>query len=146
VTHPNQDKFVGRWMLESCVGTSPGKSSHPIGESPFGMLVYTEQYMMVFISSAYREKFSTNDIRAIPTEQIGRDFPNFETYCGRYTVDESQSTVTHFIENSKIPNHIGVEFRRHFRFDGSNLILRSSTELILDGEPWLFTLVWNRME
>ncbi|WP_016680553.1 lipocalin-like domain-containing protein, partial [Yersinia pestis] len=82
MSNPNRNLFLGRWKLESCIGNSGGIHIYPIGREPFGMLIYTEQYMMVFISSVERTQFSTEDIRAIPSEQIVADFPKFETYCG----------------------------------------------------------------
>ncbi|MFA3761710.1 lipocalin-like domain-containing protein [Yersinia sp. 2544 StPb PI] len=140
------NSFLGRWKLESCVGNSGGIHIYPIGSEPFGMLTYTEQYMMVFIASGKRTQFSTEDIRAIPSEQIVADFPKFETYCGHYDVNHDKNIVTHFIENSKIPNQIGTEFRRYFIFEYDKLILKSTDGIFLNGESWLFELVWNREE
>jgi hypothetical protein len=142
----SKNQFLGRWKLESCIGKSGNKTSFPIGEYPFGMLTYTEQYMMVFIASAERTEFSTIDIRTIPLEQIATDFPRFETYCGRYAIDDNEKIITHFIENSKIPNHIGTEFRRRFSFSDKKLLLESTASLLLNGEPWLFEIAWNREE
>ena len=146
MTNSNKSHFLGRWKLESCIGKSGDKSIYPLGEGPFGMLTYTEQYMMVFISSGERAEFSTNDIRAVPPEQIVADFSKFETYCGRYDVDYQKKIVTHFIENSKVPNHIDTEFCRYFSFRDEKLILETTDSLLLNGEPWLFELVWNRQE
>ncbi|MES2264405.1 MAG: lipocalin-like domain-containing protein [Pseudomonadota bacterium] len=142
----NKKQFLGRWKLECCVGKSGDKRFHPIGEDPFGMLTYTAQYMMVFISSGQRARFSTDDIRAIPAEQVMADFPKFETYCGQYGIDDDKKIVTHFIENGKIPNQIGTEFRRYFSFQNEKLVLESTDELMLNGEPWLFELVWSKQE
>lgn len=144
--HPFKNQFSGRWKLESCTGRSGNRTSFPIGQNPFGMLTYTEQYMMVFIASADRTEFSTTDIRAISPDQIAADFPRFETYCGRYAVDDNEKIITHFIENSKSPNHIGTEFSRRFSFSDKKLVLESTASLLLDGEPWLFELAWNREE
>lgn len=144
--NPNGNLFLGRWKLESCIGNNGDKNIYPIGRNPFGMLTYTEQYMMVFISSDERTPFSTDDIRAIPSEQIVADFPKFETYCGRYDVNHDKKIVTHFIENSKIPNQIGTEFRRYFSFEHEKLILKSTDSLLLNDESWLFELVWNKQE
>lgn len=145
---PGSDKnpFLGCWKLESCVGNSGDKKMYPIGEHPFGMLTYTERYVMAFIASAERSKFSTSDIRAVPGEQIVADFPKFETYCGHYDVDHDEKIVSHFIENSKIPNQIGTEFRRYFSFKEETLVLGTTDSLLLNGEPWSFELVWNRQE
>jgi len=142
----NRNQFFGRWKLESCIGKSGDKNMYPIGENPFGMLTYTERYVMVFISSDERQKFNTNDVRAVPAEQIVADFPKFETYCGRYEVDHQKKIVSHLIENSKIPNQIGTEFRRYFSFKGEKLVLETTDSLLLNGEPWLFELAWDRQE
>lgn len=141
-----RSKFVGRWKLDFCVGKSGNKVSHPLGTDPFGMLTYTEQYMMVFIASAARIPFSTVDIRAIPAGEILADFPEFETYCGSYAIDDGEKIITHHIENSKIPNHIGTEFHRRFSFRDGKLFLESTSSMLLHGEPWLFELAWSRKE
>ncbi|ABS48165.1 MULTISPECIES: lipocalin-like domain-containing protein [Yersinia pseudotuberculosis complex] len=146
MSNPNRNLFLGRWKLESCIGNSGGIHIYPIGREPFGMLIYTEQYMMVFISSVERTQFSTEDIRAIPSEQIVADFPKFETYCGHYIVNHDEKIVTHFIDNSKIPNQIGTQFRRYFSFEHEKLVLKSIDSLLLNDESWLFELVWNKQE
>ncbi|WP_413726316.1 lipocalin-like domain-containing protein [Sodalis sp. RH16] len=142
----SKNKFLGRWKLASCTGKNGARSISPLGEAPFGMLIYTEQYMMVFISSNERKKFSTNDIRAIPPEQIVLDFSNFETYCGSYCIDFMRNKVTHYIESGKNPNQIGTQFCRYFSFERKKLILKSTDSLLLNGEPWLVELIWNKQE
>lgn len=142
----SRDRFIGRWQLESCIGSCGDKHSYPIGTAPFGMLTYTEEYMMVFISSGERARFTTDDIRAIPPEQIITDFPRFETYCGYYDIDCDEKIISHRIENSKYPNHIGTVLCRKFNFKGNQLILRSIDSLLLNDTHWLFELVWNRQE
>lgn len=142
----NNNPFLGRWKLVSCIGRNGAKNIYPLGELPFGMLIYTEQYMMVFISSNERKKFSTNDIRAIEPEQVMSDFSKFETYCGSYDINFNKKIVTHFVENSKIPNQIGTQLCRYFSFEQRKLILRSTDSLLLNGEPWLVELIWDKQE
>lgn len=142
----NRDWFVGRWKLESCIGICGDKRSYPIGMAPFGMLTYTEEYVMVFISSDERTRFTTDDIRAIPPEQIITDFSKFETYCGYYDVDFDEKIISHRVENSKYPNQIGTVLCRKFNFKRDQLILRSIDSLLLNNTHWLFELVWNRQE
>lgn len=138
--------LVGRWALQGCVGRSGSKAMHPLGANPLGMLVYTRQSMIVFISASERRQFSTEDIRAIPAAEVIADFATFETYFGRYQIDTRRSIVTHVVESSKIPNHIGRELCRHFRLTSDTLVLTATTELWLDGVPWIFELGWKKQE
>nr|WP_308738062.1 lipocalin-like domain-containing protein [Serratia fonticola] len=126
------------------MGICGDKQSYPLGVAPFGMLTYTEDYMMVFIAADERTRFTTDDIRAIPPEQIITDFSKFETYCGYYDVDFDEKIISHRIENSKYPNQIGTVLCRKFNFKRDQLILRSIDSLLLNNTHWLFELLWNR--
>jgi hypothetical protein len=138
--------LVGRWSLQHCIGRSGNKTMHPLGEEPVGMLIYTQEHMIAFISSGARQRFSTDDIRAIPAAEIIANFATFETYFGSYRIDEQQKIVTHLVQSSKIPNHIGTPLCRSFRLEADSLVLTSTDALWLDGRPWIFELFWKKQE
>lgn len=147
-------QFVGRWQLISCIGSCPknlvktgdSEQYEPLGKNPFGMITYTPNYVMVFIAQQQRTNYSTNDIRAIPTDEITKDFPLFESYCGTYQVEPSQQTVIHHVENSKVPNQINTLFKRHYQFDNGLLTLTTINPLQLNGKLWQFELRWRKAE
>ena len=64
----------------------------------------------------------------------------YDSYFGRFTVDEKAGTVTHHVEGSLFPEDLGDDWVRPFTLQGDTLTLR------LTGEDGLTrTLVFQRM-
>ena len=59
----------------------------------------------------------------------------FVAYFGTFSIEEGTQTVIHHIEASLSPGWVGMDLKRHFRFDAMRLILirpasDSSDELV----------------
>jgi len=55
-------ELVGTWRLASLVRRSGGRTEHPFGEQPVGLLLYTpDGRMSVHLASADRELLSSLD-------------------------------------------------------------------------------------
>ncbi len=142
----NTECFQGRWRLSRCFGTSGDEVIFPLGESPFGSIVYTENYVMVLIAKSNRQKFSTEDFRDVPRAEVLADFPNYEAYCGTYDINAESNMIVHHLECSKVPNHISTDFRRHYSFRDNKLVLSTVDPVPLNGRDWAVELEWLREE
>ena len=65
----------------------------------------------------------------------------YDSYFGRYTVDEKAGTVTHHVEGSLFPEDLGQDWVRPFTLEGDRLTLRLTSAT--DGLTR--TLVFQRM-
>jgi len=61
----------------------------------------------------------------------------YEAYYGSYDIDEKAHSVTHHVQGSLVPALIGKDLTRVYRFEGNQLILKSSRP----DEHW--TIVWE---
>lgn len=141
----DKEKLIGTWKFESMkVETEKGKIIYPYGENLFGMLIYTpDGYMSVLLMNPEREKFASDDPLGGSPEEIKAAYENFDAYCGTYTVDTENGTVTHHIEGSKFPNWVGTDQVRHFVFSDDKLLLKAT--LLIKGKQWHFEGLLKRL-
>ena len=136
-------RIVGTWQLMSrTVSRADGTVivDPVLGEKPTGRLVYDASGAMML------QMMRTGRKEAISTPANPREKPNprvilgYDSYFGRYTVDEKAGTVTHHVEGSLFPEDLGDDWVRPFTLQGDTLTLR------LTGEDGLTrTLVFQRM-
>ena len=111
-----------------------------LGEKPSGRLVYDASGAMML------QMMRTGRKSAIATPSALRDKTNprvilgYDSYFGRYTVDETAGTVTHHVEGSLFPEDLGSDWVRPFTLEGDTLTLRLTSD---DGLTR--TLVFRRM-
>ena len=136
-------RIAGTWQLMTRTVTRADGTAivDPVlGEKPSGQLVYDASgAMMLQMMRAGRKQ-------AISTPANAKDASNarvilgYDSYFGRYTVDEKAGTVTHHVEGSLFPEDLGDDWVRPFTLNGDTLTLR------LTGEDGLTrTLVFQRM-
>jgi hypothetical protein len=136
-------RIVGSWQLTSrTVRRADGTTivDPVLGAKPIGRLIYDDSGGM----SLQMMRVGRKD--AITTPANPRDKTNprvilgYDSYFGRYTVDERAGTVTHHVEGSLFPEDVGDDWVRPFTLDGDTLTLR------LTGDDGLTrTLIFQRM-
>jgi hypothetical protein len=128
--------FIGTWKFISLVGeNSEGEIFHPYGKDLYGRLMYDSNgNMSVFLMRPDRPKFAADDIYKGTPEEIKFTFENFDAYCGTYTIDKDNGTITHHIEGSRFPNWEGSEQTRYYTFLNDTLSL--SAKIKLKGKDW----------
>ena len=136
-------RIVGTWELMSrTVRRADGSTivDPVLGEKPTGRLIYDASGAMSL------QMMRTGRKDAISTPASPKDKPNprvilgYDSYFGRYTVDEKAGTVTHHVQGSLFPEDLGSDWVRPFTLNGDTLTLR------LTGEDGLTrTLVFQRM-
>lgn len=123
--------IVGAWHLKSFDQRSPdGSVSYPMGESPRGILIYTESgHMSVAFCEADRPPFKSNDRMSgeETDEEAARAYRTYVSYFGRYEIDELAGIVTHHVEGALFPNAAGTSQLRQMTLDGDTLILEPPT-------------------
>jgi hypothetical protein len=132
------ERFIGVYRLVSWeVWTAGGAATHPLGETPQGMIIYTAGgHMAVQMMRPDRPLFTSGDRWRSTPEEVQAAYGGYNAYCGRYEVHETEGYVAHLLENSLYPNRVGTELRRSYTFTASRLILTTPDS----------RMTWERME
>ena len=139
-------RIVGAWQLVTrTVRRSDGTvlPDSVLGEKPLGRLYYhasgvvSLQMMRLGRSAAIGKPTDPKD-SANARVSLG-----YDSYFGRYTVDERAATITHRVEGSLFPEDLGKDFVRGFTLDGDTLTLKFTSAA--DGFEVTRTLVFQRL-
>jgi lipocalin-like protein len=135
-------ELVGTWRLASFVRRSGGRTEHPFGEQPVGLLLYTQDgRMSVHLASGDRAPLSPLDLTELPEAEAALAFHTYLGYAGRYRI--SGDTVVHEVEVSSVPDWVGAELVRRVSTLGQALVLRTPEEPTADGSV-VWELHWFR--
>ncbi|MFL6415729.1 MAG: lipocalin-like domain-containing protein [Bryobacteraceae bacterium] len=136
-------RLLGAWRLRSSVLTfKDGHVERPYGDKPLGRIEYGKgRRMSVLLMRPGRgislppgmplNKASCEDLHDVLT--------GFVAYFGTFDVEETTQTVIHHAEASLLPESVGADLKRRFRFDESRLILTRPAPPYGSGE-----LTWER--
>ena len=135
-------RIVGTWQLMTRTVSRPDGSAivDPVlGQKPIGQLVYDATGRMSLQMMRVDRKAAITT-PANPQDQTSqRVMLGYDSYFGRYTVDENAGTVTHHVEGSLFPEDVGDDWVRPFTLKGDTLTLR------LTGDDGLTrTLIFQR--
>lgn len=139
-----RQRIVGTWELKTRTVTRKDGTTivDPVlGAKPTGRLVYDGSGAMSL------QMMRTGRTDAISTPADAREKANprvilgYDSYFGRYTVDEKAGTVTHHVDGSLFPEDLGSDWVRPFSLQGDTLTLRLTS--VDDGLTR--TLVFERM-
>jgi hypothetical protein len=138
--------LLGTWRLVSFEARdSKGQLQYPLGEHVSGLLMYDAGgNMSAHVMRNDRALFAANDPGRGTDAEVRAAFDGHASYFGTYTIDEATQTVTHHVLGAWYPNWIGNDQLRHFKFDGSRLVL-STPPLVSDGQSLEYVLIWERI-
>ena len=142
------DKFIGAWRLVSAEfrGEDGAIAESPYGPEPQGLLMYDAHgSMSAQLAQTGRRPFAVADRMAGTTDEIKRAFESYQAYYGRYKIDEREHVVTHTVTQSLLPNWIGTEQRRQYKFRDGRLILRTPP-ILIGGRRLTGELVWEKIK
>ncbi len=143
-----QNPLVGTWqLLEMYSENLAGYRWHIYGENPIGMMIFTENgYMSVTLMKPDRTPFPNNDLyQGTPSEIVIEAFQFFNAYCGSYSLDLENKTVTNVVEACKNPLWEDTTQTRYFSFE--NDVLKIYTDpMHIDGEDRVIYLVWCKRD
>lgn len=138
-------KILGMWRL---VGTVQKKADGTSGPNPqygakgVGYIMYTDTgRMCATLADSTIPKWQTY---GKPTEAEARQaVDHFHAYCGSYTLNLKEGYVVHHVEMDNIPNDIGIDRKRFYKFVGNRLLLTADPPPAGTTE---YTLTWERIE
>jgi Lipocalin-like domain len=144
------EKLIGAWQLVSIETIRPsGEVIYPYyGKHPEGLLIYDRSgWMSVQIVSDPKPDIPNSNSRAAilaaTPEQKAAALEGYYAYCGTWTVDPSDPTVTHHLKQSLYPGERGEDFVRQLSFNGDRLTLIAKVHEM--GEDHQRRLVWQRI-
>lgn len=127
--------FVGAWALQSFTEMlSDGSSVEPMGISPQGFLLYTEEGMVsaqLTGRTGSSDELSSSEAGASggnprnPTPYIG--------YCGTFTVNVDLQEIVHIPLVAHDRSLVGKALHRKFHFNADRLTLTISTPKAIEG-------------
>jgi hypothetical protein len=138
-------KLVGAWNLVSFYAQDPsGQTGYPFGRKAQGRLIYEpDGRMAVQLMNPNRPRFASGDPLLTSEAEVRAAFGGYTAYYGTYSVNPDEQTIVHHIEAALLPNWVGTDQRRHFKFDGKYLTLKGP--LLLGGVQGIVSLVWERL-
>ena len=129
------DRLLGAWSLQSSITYRDEVPSHSYSEKPRGQIQYTEDGRM----SGF---LMHPDWRARGTNATKED-ELFLAYAGAWTIVGDE--VRHAVEFCTIPNWIGRELVRRFRFFDDCVELSTAPETSKSGATYVTKLIWRKM-
>ncbi|PYL02793.1 MAG: hypothetical protein DME32_05575 [Verrucomicrobia bacterium] len=138
--------LLGTWRLVSFEALdSKGERQFPLGKQVSGQLVYDAAgNMSAHVMRNDRPRFATNDPERGTDAEVRAAFEGHGSYFGTYTIDLARQTVTHQVWGASYPNWIGSDQVRHFKFDGSRLLL-STPPLVSGAQSLEYVAIWERI-
>jgi len=142
----SKPSLLGTWRLVSFEARdSKGQLQYPFGEHVSGLLVYDAGgNMAAHVMKNDRPLFAANDPDRGTDAEVRAAFEGHASYFGTYAIDRPTQTVTHHVRGAWYPNWIGGDQLRHFKFEGSRLVL-STPLLVSGGESLEYVLTWERI-
>jgi uncharacterized protein (TIGR02145 family) len=122
-----QTSIVGTWELVTRTVSRPDGTTivDPVlGERPTGRLIYDATGRMSLQMMRADRKSAISTPADARNEANPRVILGYDSYFGRYTVDEKAGTVTHHVEGSLFPEDLGSNWVRPFTLKGDTLTLR----------------------
>lgn len=122
-----KDQVVGTWKYVSVDLVRPDGTREPLfGPNPQGQANFdsNSRYILMTARAGQAKFTSTNRMEGTPEENkavVQGSIAHF----GKYTVDETNKTITFHIEASTFPNWNGTEQRRPITVTGDELTWRT---------------------
>ena len=104
-----KEQLIGTWsFVRAEVTAADGAKSFPFGETPKGILIFTQdgQFAQIHVASDIPKIASNNRLTGTPEEYKAINQRSLSLF-GTYTVDENNKTVTYHIAASTFPNWEG---------------------------------------
>lgn len=149
--HPalHREQFTGTWhLIDFRAHSSDGDVVYPYGTSPVGMMMYdTDGHMaMVFMrtgESTFKEIPMITDWETA-AKAIEAAFEGLHAYCGTYTIDAQEGSITHHVTAGNVAQRKGRDQVRKAAFCCGQLCL-SSPPVDIFGKQWRTHAIWQRV-
>ena len=120
---PLKDQIVGAWTYVSVDTVRPDGSRTPMfGTNPQGLVIFDANGFYALVNArADQPKFAANSRMEGTSEENKAVVQGSIAHFGKYTVNETDKTITFQIATSTFPNWNGVEQKRPFTIAGDEL-------------------------
>lgn len=118
-----KEQLVGTWTYVSVDIVRPDGSRTPLfGPDPSGLASFDSNGRYSLLTARKGQpKFASNNRMEGTAEENKAVVQGSIAHFGRYTVNETDKTITFHIETSTFPNWNGIEQRRPFTLTGDEL-------------------------
>jgi Lipocalin-like domain len=138
-------KFYGTWRLLSNVAQSPdGQTLYPFGKNVQGRASFEPGRFSFQVFNPDQPKLASADPRDATEQELRAAFAGYLAYYGSFIVKEDEGTIVNHVEAASIPNWVGTDQVRYYRFEGNRLILRTPP-IKRNGVDLVMTLTWERI-
>lgn len=142
-------KIVGTWTLVELieVPVNGGETTHPMGENPKGLIIYSSDgYMSAQIMNAQRKDFHQEHWTNATPEEYAQESSTYLAYSGPFKTDDEKQIVSHTMYVSLFPNWTGQTQNRIVLFKDRFLHLESEKPFISNSRLVIHKLTWKRVE
>jgi hypothetical protein len=137
-------QLVGTWrLLRWQTLIEGGSTGGPLGETPLGYVVYTQDGRMLTTISRVDRAPIGGDLLSGPDAGRLEAFASFVAYSGTFRVEGA--SVIHTVEMSLFPDWVGSEQRRSVELSPDGQRLTLSTQLAAGGRSGRQVLTWERL-
>ena len=142
-----RERISGNWKLVSWTRLVDGVEDYGMfGADPLGLILYApDGRMFASLMRRGRQKFAAEDLAAASVEERAAAYDGYVGYCGRYTVNEAESSVAHHIEISSYPNWTQTVQTRLVEFIGERMKL-TTPPILRGGKAAAVILTWVRAD
>jgi len=138
-------KIIGTWRLVSCTAqTTDGQVSYPFGKNAQGRANLESNRFAFQVLNPDRSRFPSVDPRSASDAETREAFEGYLAYYGSLSIHPENSTIVNHVEAASIPNWVGTDQVRYYRFEGERLVLRTPP-MLRGGVESVNTLVWERL-
>ena len=140
-----RNHFLGTWKLVSAEDTMKDGSTRPYpdtGPHGLGYLMYTpDGHMCANLMNPDRPKW---DVPPTAAQKVAA-IEGMAAYCGTFKIDEINHVMLHYPEVAWMPNYVGTEQRRPYKFEGNHLSFSGPGQ---SDEPDVaqWTITWEKVK
>ena len=136
-------KIIGTWRLVSCIArTTDGQVSYPFGKNAQGRAHLEPNRFAFQVLNPDRPKFPSVDPRSASDAEMREAFGGYLAYYGSLSIHSENGTIVNRVEAASIPNLVGTDQVRYYRFEDNRLVLRTPL-MLRGGVESVNTLVWE---
>jgi hypothetical protein len=148
MTAPLSKTLIGTWELlsrEDVTAAGERRVDPALGADPAALLIYDAAG---HFSAQFMRRDRSGSVEAADPKAAGpnnsRAVDGYDAYFGRYSVDDTDGTVTQTLTGALSPESVGMTLTRAMTVTGDALVIELDTAA-MDGTPVTRTLKWRRV-
>lgn len=139
-------RFLGTWKLvstEEKLKDGTARAYKDTGPNGVGYLMYSaDGHMCAVLTNPDRPKWDEPPTTAQKLAAID----GLAAYCGTFKIDEANHVMLHYPALAWMPNYVGTEQRRPYRFEGNRLIFSDRAGQLDEPDVERWTITWEKAQ